>query len=345
MKLSKKYKPKSYKKTHFNSVADGTFPIFLPNTTAFDQEALASLQYQELMIRNLYQFTGKQYHPCYFTGLETSSYQDKMQGKKSLPYFAKMQRLEQLSSKQNKKSERWIHQLFSDLEAKRVDFDARLYAQMQSVFDLFKGHQLLTQAPRLVYRDVSTQSVVNEDDIEWRKEEQYVLEIKCFVETKNEVLPLFVTDLLSFFSDVGVVVHTNDKRYKKHIGKNIIIPIINKSIPIFGEEGIDTIKENGILRINPLLSETSLRKTQHYGLNIEEDFIDEQGCFYPGLQHFSGQSIFEFEENIVETLDTIGNLASKEKQLLSVPYSKHTGQRLIKKVLPLWYLDTSSLQA
>jgi len=50
-----------------------------------------------------------------------------------------------------------------------------------------------------------------------------VLEIKCFVETKNEVLTLIVDDIMSFFSDVGVIVHSNDKRYKKHIGKKIIL--------------------------------------------------------------------------------------------------------------------------
>jgi hypothetical protein len=60
-----------------------------------------------------------------------------------------------------------------------------------------------------------------------------VLEIKCFVETKNEVLTIVVDDIMSLFLDVGVVVHVNDKRYKKHIGKKIILPMINKSIPIF----------------------------------------------------------------------------------------------------------------
>lgn len=344
MKINKKYIPKIHKKLNFDSGADGTFPIFLPKYSPLEKKELTRLQYQESMVRNLYQFTGKQYHPCYFTWLQTTSYEQKMKGKEALPYFAKVQRLEQLANKQTSKSQRWIEQLFSDIEAKRIDFDVNLHAQMQSVFDLIWAHHLLKKAPRLVYRDISNQSIVNEDDIEWRSEEQYLLEVKCFVETKNEVLPLLVTDLLSFFSDVGVVVHSNDKRYKKHIGKNIIIPIINKSIPIFGEEGVDTIKDNGIVRINPLLSFHSLQKTQQYWLNQNENFIDEKGIFTKGLQHFSGQSIFDFEENIVETLDTIWNLASKKKQTMPVPYSKYTGQRLIKRVLPLRYIDIGALE-
>nr|MBR6099795.1 hypothetical protein [bacterium] len=46
------------------------------------------------------------------------------------------------------------------------------------------------------------------------------------------------------FSDVAIIVHSNDKRYKKHIGKNIIIPVINKPIPILASTNIDTIKDN-----------------------------------------------------------------------------------------------------
>lgn len=68
--------------------------------------------------------------------MQTTSYEQKMKGKEALPYFAKVQRLEQLANKQTSKSQRWIEQLFSDIEAKRIDFDVNLHAEMQSVFDL-----------------------------------------------------------------------------------------------------------------------------------------------------------------------------------------------------------------
>ena len=107
------------------------------------------------------------------------------------------------------------------------------------------------------------------------------------------------------FSDVGVVVHENDKRYKKHIGKKIIIPVINKSIPIFGEKNIDTIKDNGIQRLNPLFSSQALERVKEYQLPTDESYIDDQGHFSEKVANFTGKSVFEFTENIVETLATI----------------------------------------
>lgn len=67
MKINKKYIPKIHKKLNFDSGADATFPIFLPKYSPLEKKELTRLQYQESMVRNLYQFTGKQYHPCYFT--------------------------------------------------------------------------------------------------------------------------------------------------------------------------------------------------------------------------------------------------------------------------------------
>lgn len=161
------------------------------------------------------------------------------------------------------------------------------------------------QSLHVVYWDISAQTTVNEDEIERREELQPQLEVKCFVETKNEVLTLIVSDVTSFFEERAVIVHANDKRYKKHIGKKIIIPIINKSIPIYGEENIDTVKDNGIVRVNPLLGTSQLQKALDYKLEVQQSYIDEQGNFIDGLEYFSGKPLLEFRENIIDTLDTI----------------------------------------
>lgn len=90
------------------------------------------------------------------------------------------------------------------------------------------------------------------------------------------------------------------------------------------------------------MSPVHLIKAQEYKLPIDENFVDESGYFLENVATFAGQSLFDFTENIIETLDTIGNLASKSEKFQQVPYSKITGQRLIKKVVPLRVLDYSS---
>lgn len=157
---------------------------------------------------------------------------------------------------------------------------------VQSFLTFLQEKNLRKQSQELVWRDISTQTIVHPDKIERKEEKQLQLEIKCFVETKNDVFPLIIEDPLLLFSDVGIVVHENDKRYKKHIGKKIIIPVINKSIPIFGEENIDTIKDNGIQRLNPFFSAQDLERVKAYGLTTNENYIDDQGHFSEKVANF-----------------------------------------------------------
>lgn len=342
MKLNKKYQPNNLTQLGKNNKKDWIYPIFLPLVTKFSEEEQKSFYYQELMARNLLQFTGKNYQPLIIKNLHNLDFSVALKGKEKLPFFAQYERLQRLGQKNQKKTEQYLKKLFFDANLEGLTFGREYIRGVNSVFSLLSEKKLLKKAPQLVYRDISNQSIVNTDDIEWRTESQVVLEMKCFVETKNEVLTLIVDDIMSFFSDVGVIVHSNDKRYKKHIGKKIILPMINKSIPIFGESTIDTVTDNWIFRINPLLSPAHLIKAQEYKLPIDDNFVDESGHFLQNVATFAGQSLFDFTENIIETLDTIGNLASKSEKLQQVPYSKITGQRLIKKVIPLWVLDYSS---
>jgi valyl-tRNA synthetase len=87
----------------------------------------------------------------------------------------------------------------------------------EKLLKLFEEKKLWKFKDELVYWDISTQSIVEDDAIDWRVEKQTQLVVKCFVETKNDVFPLVVEDPTIFFSDVGIVIHSNDKRYKKHL--------------------------------------------------------------------------------------------------------------------------------
>lgn len=340
MKLNKKYTPNLLWKSK-NKKSEGYYPIFLPSYKSFSSQELVDLHYADLMARNLVQFTESYYIPLLVTGGNSIGEQLILKGKSGLPFFWKWHRLLRAQHKQLKKTDDFLESFFHQ-KLRTISLDEYDAQKLQSVFDLLVEKKRVQQSFHVVYWDISAQTTVNEDEIERREELQPQLEVKCFVETKNEVLTLIVSDVTSFFEERAVIVHANDKRYKKHIGKKIIIPIINKSIPIYGEENIDTVKDNGIVRVNPLLGTSQLQKALDYKLEVQQSYIDEQGNFIDGLEYFSGKPLLEFRENIIDTLDTIWNLASKTMIPQQVPYSRNTGQRLLKRILPLYRIDISS---
>ena len=344
MELTKNYEPKKNIKKINKEQADFLFPIFLPSYRKISWKNLSWFLNQSIAWKIRSHKLWKNILPCFIRDVDTLWDSLVLENKKDLIFPAKLQRLHNHKEKVYKKMLPLFSQIFTQSYFDNIYNFSLSEEKNVKLLKLFQEKWLWKKTEKLVYWDISTHSIVEDDAIEWREEEGLKLTVKCFVETKNDVFPLVVQDPTLLFSDVAIIVHSNDKRYKKHIGKNIIIPVINKPIPILASTNIDTIKDNWILRVNPLLSNESLEKVKELWLSTTEDYIDENWLFIDKVSNFWWKPIFEFTENVIETLSTIWNLESQEKIIQKVPYSKATGQRLIKKVIPMIVLDFSWLQ-
>ena len=344
MELTKNYEPKKNINKIKKDSVDFLFPIFLPSYRKVNWKNLSWYLNQSVAWRIRSKKIWKNILPCFIRNVDTLWDSLVLENKNELIFPAKLQRLYNHKNKIYKKILPVLSQIFTQAHFDNIYNFLLSDEKNLAILNKFQEKWLWKEKEQLVYWDISTQSIVEDDAIERREEEWIKLTIKCFVETKNDVFPLVIDDPTLFFSDVAVVVHSNDKRYKKHIGKNIIVPVINKPIPILSSSNIDTIKDNWILRVNPLISEELLEKVKELGLSTTEDYVDKNWLFIDKVENFWWKSVFEFTDNIIETLSTIWNLESQEKIIQKIPYSKATGQRLIKKVVPMLVLDFSWLK-
>lgn len=228
MLLNKKYLPK--KNILTPQKIQGYYPVFLPNYEKISLNAWEHIYFDDLLMRKITQQDGKNYVPFLLGGLNSFGLSGVLAGKTKLPFFAKKQRLAQTAEKLRKKNIALLEEFLGKRQI--FSFSPEYFTQMQSLCDLFSEHKMRKISEQLVYRDTKLQTPVHADAIMRKRQMEPSLQVKCFVEAKGEALILTVDDVMTFFSDVAVLVHRNDKRYKKYIGKNIILPIINKKIPI-----------------------------------------------------------------------------------------------------------------
>lgn len=147
---------------------------------------------------------------------------------------------------------------------------------------------------------------------------------RYFVDTKNISLIVPTIWPETIFADVALAVHPDDKRYKKLLKNKVIIPIINKTIPIIADEAVDPTKGTGIMRITPTHDKKSLMIAQKHGLQIDKFAIDKQGCFTKSAGDFYKKNANEFIKNIVKNLSDIHNLESTKKVDADVVFHKKT---------------------
>ncbi len=178
------------------------------------------------------------------------------------------------------------------------------------------------------YRSNHAQTNIATDDIVWKKVKDKVYNIRYFVDTKNITLVVPTTSPETIFGDVALAVHPDDRRYKKLIGHKVIIPIINKTIPIIGEETIEPSSGNGIIRITPCHDKKSLEIAKKHKLKLNKFAIDHNNCFTKLAGDFSGKKVADFFDNIIQNLEDIHNMESIQQAEYEVATDKHYGERL-----------------
>lgn len=116
------------------------------------------------------------------------------------------------------------------------------------------------------------------------------------------------------------MVHPKDKRYKKLIGRSVILPIVNKEIPIIADESVDMEFGTGVVKVTPAHDPTDFEVAKRHGLRTDYRVIEKNGIMSTEAGIFAGlDSTTEARNNIVELLKSKGNLVKVE------PYTHKVG--------------------
>lgn len=173
------------------------------------------------------------------------------------------------------------------------------------------------------------------------KSEKDILEytIKYFVESKWFAIQVVTTDITTIFWDVAVAVNPIDKRYKKIIWQNVIIPIINRCIPIIADESVEIFKWTWVQRVTPGHDDRSLNIAEKHNLPTDVYAIDTDGTFSEHAWMFAWKPLDEFADNIEKYIDDIGNLTSKSIVKWYEYTNKYTGELLYPITLAQWNIS------
>ena len=199
---------------------------------------------------------------------------------------------------------------------------------IRNVFvDLYQDQKISSQK-EIASRSKKLQTNLFKNNISTKEQEVVEYTIKYFVDSKWHALTIPTTSLETIFADIAVAVNPQDKRYKKLIWKDVIIPIINKVIPIIWDETIDSFKWSWVFRITPGHDKFWLDLAQKHNLPTDVFAVDINWNFTKHAGEFAGKSVKDFFENIVKYIDDIGNLESKRTIKENKKIDLHTGELL-----------------
>jgi valyl-tRNA synthetase len=148
----------------------------------------------------------------------------------------------------------------------------------------------------------------------------------------------------TMLADTGVAVNPKDERYRELIGKEAIVPIVDRRVPIVGDERVEMEFGTGALKITPGHDPLDFDVGRDHGLP-ELTVIGLDGRMNDEAGEFAGLSQSEADERIVERLHELGLLEKQEQYRHSVGHCDRSGNRIEPLITLQWWCDMEKLAA
>jgi valyl-tRNA synthetase len=186
------------------------------------------------------------------------------------------------------------------------------------------------------------ESVISDIEVEHREVEEKMYYINYFVSGSDKELLVATTRPETLLADQAIAVHPKDKRYKKLIGRSVILPIVNREIPIIADTMVDMEFGTGVVKITPAHDPKDFETAKRHNLRRDYQVVDKNGIMTKEAGIFAGLAASgEARSNIVELLRSKGNLVRIEPYTHSVGFCERSKCRIESVVSTQWFVRAS----
>lgn len=212
---------------------------------------------------------------------------------------------------------------------------------IQAFVDLYHRGKLY-RGLRMVNWDPEAQTVLSNEEVIYQEENSHLYHVRYPVADSDEHLIIATTRPETILADTGVAIHPDDERYSHLHGKRVLIPLVDREVPIIVDDYVDREFGTGALKVTPAHDINDYDIGQRHELEVIDIFMDDGTINELGL-HYHGQDRFKARKNIVRELEEKGFLVKVEDHHNNVGRSERTGAVVEPRLSLQWYVDMESL--
>ena len=229
-----------------------------------------------------------------------------------------------------------------DYTKERFTLDSGLSDAVKHVFVTLYNEGLIYRGERIINWDPQAMTALSNEEVIYKDVPGAFYHIKYFIEGTDDYLEVATTRPETLFGDTAVAVNPNDERYKDLIGKNVVLPIVNKLIPIIGDEHADPEFGTGIVKITPAHDPNDFEVGNRH--NLERIIvINPDGTMNENALGYNGLDRFLCRKKLVEDLKNDDLLISVEEITHSVGHSERTGVMVEPYLSKQWFVKMRPL--
>ena len=229
-----------------------------------------------------------------------------------------------------------------DYSRERFTLDEGLSKAVRKVFVDLYNEGLIYRGERIINWDPVQMTALSNEEVIYKDDEGAFYHLKYYLEDKSMYLDVATTRPETLCGDTAVAVNPSDERYKHLIGKKVILPVVNKLIPIVGDEHADPEFGTGVVKITPAHDPNDFEVGNLHNLErvvvMNPDATMNENAF-----KYCGLSREECRERLLEDLKEADLLISIEKMTHSVGHSERSDAVVEPYLSKQWFVKMRPL--
>jgi valyl-tRNA synthetase len=236
-----------------------------------------------------------------------------------------------------------------DWDRTRFTMEPALSEAVINTFVYFYKKGWIYKGVRMVNWDPVALTAVSDDEVIHKDTQSHFYHLKYFISDGNgnptdQYLVIATTRPETIMADAAICVNPKDERHFWLKGKKVLIPLINREIPVIEDEYVEMDFGTGCLKVTPAHDVHDYEIGLRHNLPVLE-IIDDHGCLNEKAQILVGEDRFVARKKIVKMLEESGNLLKVEDYTSPVGYSERTDAVIEPKLSAQWFLKMESLAA
>lgn len=229
-----------------------------------------------------------------------------------------------------------------DWDRTRFTMEEKLSKSVIKVFVDLYNKGLIYRGYKVINWDPEAQTNISDEEVIFKEQNGKLFYLKYKIEGTEDFLTVATTRPETIFGDVAVCINPNDERYQNLKGKNVIVPIVNRVIPIIEDDYVDIEFGTGALKITPAHDINDYEIGQRHNLPII-DSMDNDAVLNEHGMHYQGMGRFTVRKEIAKELEKNDLLLKAEDYVNKVGTSERTGAVIEPKISVQWFLKMSEL--
>ena len=229
-----------------------------------------------------------------------------------------------------------------DYKKERFTLDDGLQEAVKTVFVRLYQDGLIYRGERIINWDVEAKTALSNIEVEYKEIEGAFYHFIYPLVDEDGGLEIATTRPETMFGDVALMVHPNDTRYQKYIGKMVYIPGTNRKISVISDEYVDMDFGTGVVKVTPAHDPNDFALAKKYNLDMPICMNDD-GTMNELAHKYQGMDRFECRKALVADFEAAGVVDHIEKHLHQVGHSERSNAIVEPYLSKQWFVKMKPL--